>query len=103
MYILTVVQVRKRTSHGPFYLVPHDTVVPPGDGSQNHSVRTTLWCTTAVEVEEKVMRQVRPPLFIRYYLTRGTGTRTHSYLTKRSSYVYKLVLEAACAGHVEHG
>ena len=51
MYILTAVQVRKRTSLGPAYLVPHGTVIPPGDGSQKHSVRTTPWCTTAVEVE----------------------------------------------------
>ena len=51
MCILTVVQVRKRTSLGPVYLVPHGTVIPPGDGSQKHSVRTTSLCTTAVEVE----------------------------------------------------
>ena len=47
MCILTAV----RTSLGPVYLVPHGTVIPPGDGSQKHSVRTTSWCTTAVEVE----------------------------------------------------
>ena len=41
--ILTDVQVRKRTSHGPVHLVLHDTVVPPGDGSQKHSVRTIPW------------------------------------------------------------
>ena len=52
----------KRTSHGPIYLVPHDTVIPPGDGSQKHSVRTTPWPTTALEVEAQTMRQVRPPL-----------------------------------------
>ena len=31
MYILTAV----RTSLGPVYLVPHGTVIPPGDGSQS--------------------------------------------------------------------
>ena len=51
MCILTAVQVRKRTFLGPVYLVPHGTVIPPGDGSQKQSVRTTPWCTTAVEVE----------------------------------------------------
>ena len=56
MCILTAVQVRKRTSLGPVYLVPHgNTVILPGDGSQKkHSVRTTPWCTTAVEVELQV-------------------------------------------------
>ena len=52
MCILTAVQARKRTFHGPVYLVPDVTVIPPGDGSQKtHSVRTIPWFNTAVEVE----------------------------------------------------
>ena len=67
MCILTAVQVRKRTSLGPVYLVPHGTVIPPGDGSQKQSVRTTSWCTTAVEVEAQACGKC-DTTFISYYL-----------------------------------
>ena len=75
MYILTAV----RTSLGPVYLVPHGTVIPPGDGSQSTRWRTTSWCSTAVEVEAQGLRQVRPPLLSHTILTRETGTKTHMY------------------------
>ena len=79
MCIPTVVQVRKRTSHGPVYLVPHDTVIPPGDGSQN-----IPWCTTVVEVEAQAIHAASATTtFIPYYLTRETGTRIHPYLVVR--------------------
>ena len=35
------------------YFAPHGTVIPPGDGSQKHSVRTTPWCTTAPQWRRK--------------------------------------------------
>ena len=71
MCILTAV----RTSLGPVYLVPHGTVIPPGDGSQKHSVRTTSWCTTAVEVEAQACGKCDH----HFYPILETGTKIHMY------------------------
>ena len=61
MCILTAVQVRKPTSLGPVYLVLHVTAIPPGDGSQKHSVQNPLVYYRSGGGSAGLW-QVRPPL-----------------------------------------
>ena len=75
IYMHTDVHVRKRTFHRLVYLVPHDTVIPPGDGPQKHSVRTIPWYTTAVGGRSPGHAASVTTTFIPYFLTRETGTR----------------------------